>query len=148
MTAYSFAVSELRNKNFKEPHLLGTMLRRLVITDSSRSSKLTGWAIHFLVGVALAASYDLLSRKLTLEPTLPKGAVIGGLTGILGSLAWHVTLQNHPFPPAMDRKRFYGQLIIAHVIFGIVTISLLRMLNRKAGTLKLNQRKQLRQAIY
>lgn len=131
MTAYSFVVSEHRNKNFKEPHLLGTLMRRLVNGGNRKSSKVAGWIVHFAVGVLFAEVYALLSKKITLKPAVPAGALLGGLTAIPGVLAWHLSLETHPYPPAVNRKRFYGQLIIAHIVFGIVAVVVLQKLRQK-----------------
>ena len=131
MTAYSFLVSELRNKNFKEPHLLGTLLRRLVNGGSRKSSRIAGWLVHLAVGIMFAEVYALVSKKISLQPAVPAGALLGGLSAIPGVIAWHLSLETHPYPPAVHRKRFYGQLIIAHVVFGIVAVAVLQKLKQK-----------------
>ena len=128
MTAYSFIVSEQRNKNFKEPHLLGTLLRRLVNGGSRNSSRVAGWIVHLAVGVFFAEIYALVGKRISLQPAVPAGALMGGLSAIPGVLAWHISLETHPYPPAVNRKRFYGQLIIAHIVFGIVTVVVLQKL--------------------
>src|SRR5687767_14608065 len=105
MTAYSFLVSEIRNKNFKEPHLLGTLLRRLVNGSSGKSSRVAGWIVHLAVGVIFAELYALVAKKVSLQPAVPAGALLGGLSAIAGVVAWHLSLEAHPYPPAVNRKR-------------------------------------------
>ena len=131
MTAYSFVVSEQKNRNFKEPHLLGTLLRRLVSGSSRKSSRVVGWVVHLAVGILFAEIYALISKRITLQPAVPAGALLGGLSAIPGVIAWHLSLETLPYPPAVNRKRFYGQLIIAHIVFGIVTVLVLQKLRQQ-----------------
>ena len=131
MTAYSFVMSKQRNRNFREHHLLGTLLRRLVNGGSRKSSKVAGWIVHLAVGVLFAEVYAFISKKIMLKPAVPAGALLGGLSAIPSVLAWHLSLETHPYPPAVDRKRFYGQLIIAHVVFGVVAVVVLQKLRQR-----------------
>ena len=126
MTIFSYAVSESKNKNFREPQLLASMMSRLFLFTSKNTNRIAGWILHYLVGFFFATVYSLLLRKKVLDGSATSGICIGAISGVVGVLVWNETLKAHPTPPVIHRTRFYGQLMIAHIIFGFVTILLIR----------------------
>ncbi|MEO5684869.1 MAG: hypothetical protein ABIQ88_19660 [Chitinophagaceae bacterium] len=132
MTFYSYIVSWTKDKNFKEPRLLGTLAQR--ITGMPERDKWTaGWHIHYLTGLLFAEIYAPFWSDDIHSCNSKTGLILGGLSGVAAILIWKFTLEMHPFPPAVNFNRFAGVLFIAHVIFGLsagLTYSLTR---KKAG---------------
>jgi len=125
MTAFSYLLSRTKNKNFREPRLLAGMIDRLTPLNKNEAVKM-GWLMHYGVGVFFAAIYKPILEKGHIEPTMKNGAIIGGITGLFGAAIWNLTFHLHPLPPLISYRRFYGQLVVAHVIFGAVTTLLLQ----------------------
>jgi hypothetical protein len=120
MTLYSYAISWLQHKNFKEPELLGKMSRRLLPWIDRKESRITGWGMHYLVGLLFAEAYAPFWPEQQQHANIKTGLVLGGISGIAAILIWRFTLDAHPFPPLVDFVPFAGQLFIAHVRFGLV----------------------------
>jgi hypothetical protein len=125
MTAFSYILSENKNRDFREPGLLAGMIDRLTPLNEDEAIK-GGWLVHYSVGVFFAAIYKPILETWNIEPTVKNGAIIGGITGLFGAAIWNLTFRLHPLPPRINYRRFYGQLVIAHIIFGTVTILLLQ----------------------
>lgn len=118
MTLYSIVVSEVKNKNFKEPEILSQLLHRLLPALKKRNARIAGWIAHYTVGVLFAAVYIYLWEKKNIKPTIWNGVIMGGVTGFPAVLIWKATLKLHAFPPKLHVNRYYLQLIMAHMIFG------------------------------
>ena len=48
MTLFSYLISTSENKNYREPEILGKLIRRLPIDASKESSEIAGWCAHYL----------------------------------------------------------------------------------------------------
>jgi hypothetical protein len=118
MTAVSYAISRKKNKQFREPDLLAKLLNRMIPDLEKRNAQLSGWLIHYGVGLLFSAIYDRVWAKAKMDPTLRSGLLLGGISGAAGALVWKTIFTLHPHPPANDRENFYGHLITAHLIFG------------------------------
>ncbi|MEP6750693.1 MAG: hypothetical protein ABJB86_23350 [Bacteroidota bacterium] len=119
MTVYSYIISRLQNKNFKEPKLLGKMSENLLPWLDRRTSRITGWYMHYLVGLLFAETYAPFWPATGKKGAYIKtGLILGGISGISAILLWKFSLNAHPFPPAVDFIPFAGQLLIAHLFFG------------------------------
>ena len=125
MTAYSYLVSETKDRNFEEPKLLGNMLYKLV-QSNEKTAYSTGWLLHYAVGIFFTLIYQRLLYKQRIYANVNNGFAVGLATGIFAAVVWRITFLLHPAPPIVDQRRFYSQLIIAHIIFGTVAILLLK----------------------
>lgn len=68
--------------------------------------------------------YEYLWQRTTIEPTLKSGLILGGLSGLTGILIWKLAFKIHPDSPRIDFKKFYVQLLFAHIVYGVsVTIT-------------------------
>ena len=135
MTSYSYALSSIKDRNFREPELLGNMLWKLAPAINKKPAWITGWLLHYTIGVVFTTIYNRLVKKYRPGPSVKSQIVIGLITGLAAIAGWHITKGIHPDPPNINYKKFYGQLLIAHIIFAIVAISILR---------KYSEREQLR----
>lgn len=120
MTLFSYTLSALTKEQFREPELLNFLLTRsaLIPVKVARKSW-AGWVIHYLVGTLFIIVFDLIWNMKILEPTILSGAYLGFLAGIIGITGWKVFFLLSPDPPKIDFKRFYLQLLVGHVIFGL-----------------------------
>lgn len=121
MTAFSYLVSESKKENFREPELLGKLLYTILPDLSKRYSHLTGWNLHYLVGVMFALAYSGIWEKTTVKPSLKSGLIFGLLSGVLGLSIWKLCFEIHPNPPKISFKKYYGHLLVTHLVFGLFT---------------------------
>ena len=119
MTLFSYLVSDRKNKNFREPELLGQLIERLPIKSSNQSAHITGWGIHYAIGISFMVCYSKIWEPTRSKPTLSSGALLGAVNGLVGVSGWKLMFEAHPNPPAKDLKPFFSHLILAHVVFGV-----------------------------
>ncbi|ELR71662.1 hypothetical protein C900_02398 [Fulvivirga imtechensis AK7] len=121
MTAFSYAISAARGKQFREPELLNKLTRRIEerLEIRRRHNDVEGWLMHYLVGLLFSTIYDQLWQKSRINTSFFKSLAMGGVTGVFGVSIWHLTFKMHPNPPKIHLKEFYVQLLVAHVIFGV-----------------------------
>ena len=118
MTLFSYLVSESKNKNFREPEVLGKLVKRLPKTVSKGSAQLLGWGMHYAIGTLFVASYSELWEQTKTKPSLTSGTLLGAASGVVGVMGWKFMFEAHPNPPAKNLKPFFGHLLLAHVVFG------------------------------
>lgn len=119
MTAFSYYLSYKLNRQFEEPRLLNKFLKRSILFEERRVPQISGWLIHYSVGVTLILVYHLIWTYTQFNPSLLTGGVLGLLSGPVGITIWSFVFHMHSNPPSIDLKKHYLQLGIAHIIFGI-----------------------------
>jgi hypothetical protein len=120
MTLFSYYLSSVRKKQFREPELLNESLVRLrIMSFATSKNHAAGWFIHYVVGLLFVVCYELVIRHTSLSPTLSFFALAGGLCGLIGIAGWHITLILLPNPPVVHLKEYYIQLFVAHILFGL-----------------------------
>jgi hypothetical protein len=124
MTLYSYVVSHYRRKNFKEPVLLAALSEDALPLQLKNFSLPVGWALHNTVGIIWLISHEFIYRNV--EPTVKRGLVLGGASGVFGIIVWDAVLRLHPKPPKVEKRGFFGQLLIAHIIFGTSATSMIK----------------------
>jgi hypothetical protein len=128
MTLFSYLVSREKNKNFREPRLLGKMVYRAVPAIKRPDAEVAGWILHWGTGLLFTKGYKVLLDHTKLESNLPKGILLGVAAGAVAVIIWKSTFSLHPDPPEIDFKGFYKHLMWAHIVF---TIGALLTLNKK-----------------
>jgi hypothetical protein len=118
MTLFSYAISETKKRNFKEPDLLGGLLQNKL--ESKKLALPAGWSTHYTMGILWAFVFEFLFEKARLKRDLKNGIILGGLSGVTGIIAWRMAFKMHPNPPRIDANGFYKQLLIAHIVYSIV----------------------------
>ncbi len=118
MTIFSYVVSAIRKKKFREPELLNDLIRRLNQKEPGFLIPIAGWIIHYFVGLLFIIAYHLYWRATDTDPTFNNCIVLGAFSGLIGIFGWQLAFSIHPNPPSIDFKEFYIQLFFAHVIFG------------------------------
>jgi len=119
MTLFSYWVSKDKDKQFREPALLAILLKRMLKTNDDKVFLLSGWIIHYKVGLIFTVLYDQFWQKTNAKPSVANGMMLGILCGLFGKEVWKTVLRLHPNPPAIDRKAYFAHLVLAHAIFGI-----------------------------
>lgn len=119
MTFYSYLVSKSKNKNFREPEILGELIKRMSGNCSRELARMAGWGIHYSIGILFVACYTEFWEKTKVKPSLTSGALMGAANGVVGILGWNLIFASHPNPPAKNLTPFLGHLLPAHVVFGI-----------------------------
>ena len=117
MTLFSYLVSRKKNKDFKEPKLLGKMVYRGVPEIKKPTSKVAGWCLHCGTGLAFTIVYKILLDHTKLKSNLPEAVLLGVVNGVLADGIWKTVFALHPDPPEINFKKFFGHLILAHVFF-------------------------------
>lgn len=119
MTLFSDVVSKIKDSNYNEAKILGELLNRITPL-SKKQAQAAGLVAHYSVGVGFAAVYAAYLKKANRKPSVLNGLVYGALSGLAGAVIWHATFKAHPNPPGVDLKNYYKQLVLAHVVFGLV----------------------------
>ena len=126
MTLFSYLASTHKNKNFKEPELLGILLHRRPVNINYKAAQLTGWLLHYAIGVLFAGFYKPLINKRIIKNNAVAGAITGAVSGIIAVGVWHTLLRLHPHTPNISRSKFYKHLVLTHIVFGIATFKYLK----------------------
>ncbi len=119
MTLFSYLISNKKNKNFREPQVLGQLISRLPVSVSKESAQVAGWGIHYAIGTLFVVCYIELWHQTKVKPSLTSGTLLGAGSGLIGVGGWKLMFESHPHPPAKNLKPYFGHLILAHIVFGI-----------------------------
>jgi hypothetical protein len=119
MTSFSYAASVLHHRDFFEPRLLADLIARLRNQKPSTADTISGWVIHYSVGLLFTSIYNQIWQKTSFKPTLLNGLLLGTISGVFGITGWKIVLLLHPNPPMIVEKRFLPHLLPAHAVFGL-----------------------------
>jgi len=121
MTLFSYTVSALKQKNFKEPDLLGSFVDRTFPNLNIKESKAAGWILHYSVGYAFSVVYMQALKHSNIKPTILNGFIAGAISSVPALLFWYSIFKLHPNPPKKHFKDYLGHLVLAHFVFGAFT---------------------------
>ncbi len=125
MTFCMYLATFILKKTMKVVKILGTMLT----FETTEEGKLTekpfsifiGIITHYLVGIFFVIIYYFLWKNGIGKPDFIYGAIFGFLSGVFGIIVWRIFFAIHPNPPKnINLKDYFINLVIAHIIFGIV----------------------------
>lgn len=119
MTLYSYLVSMGKDENFKEPELLAELSEDFLARPVKHLALPLGWLTHYEVGMGLALALQAYWQKNNTKQSVLNGLLAGAVAGIGGILAWKLAFRLHPRQPVIPYERFYGQLLLAHMIYGV-----------------------------
>lgn len=120
MTLFSYIVSAFSHSQFREPQLLNQLIKRSTALPFKPGQKnLTGWIIHYAIGIFFVVIFDFIWNYTDFEPSIFTGALLGFIFGFIGITGWKIMFSLNPDPPEINFRNFYLQLLPAHVIFGI-----------------------------
>ena len=94
MTLFSYLVSESKSENFREPVVLAHLIKRLPNSFSKDKAQIAGWSAHYATGLLFVIFYNEIWKRKKQGFTFP-------------------------FEGWLNLNKFFGHLILAHVMFGI-----------------------------
>ena len=118
MTLFSYLVSHNKNEKFLEPLILNQLV--YPGQKSQNAHHAMGYILHFLVGLLFTFVYKWIWGKLKIRPFFLNSKLMGAFNGLAGIAGWHLTYKLHNNPPHLKLKKYYVQLFIAHIIFGML----------------------------
>lgn len=119
MTLYSYAVSRKKGENFREPELLAELADDFLPASTHHLAIPVGWIAHYKVGIGLALALEAYWKKNGKNRSVLNGILAGTVAGLGGIMVWELTFRLHPHEPVIPYKRFYGQLLLAHIVFAV-----------------------------
>lgn len=119
MTLFSYIMSYVMDKQFKEPLLLNILLQRSQFLKETTVPPISGWIIHYGMGSIFVTIYHFIWSLPPFEPTYSSGSLLGFISSFVGIATWSFVFNIHSNPPSIDFKAHYLQLIISHVLFGL-----------------------------
>lgn len=132
MSLFSYWLSERTHEQFREPEVLGELLFRAIRGIKKSDSRTIGWSLHLSVGLLFAKVYSYLWQQKTVKPTARGGLLLGGISGAVAIVVWKTVLSVHPCPPKLKFKKYYLQLLPAHVLFGLTAVIVYNALAHRA----------------
>lgn len=121
MTTFSYVMATIKKSQFEEPEILN----KLIDSDENiplhiSKNNILGWFIHYFLGFAFVAIFYFCWSILNIAPTLLSGLLLGAGAGIIGIGGWRILFYLNSNPPDIYPWKFFLQLLIAHIIFGII----------------------------
>jgi hypothetical protein len=118
MTGFSGLVSQIVHQDYIEPHLLNKIFGAQ--RNHMTPHPLVGWAVHVAIGCLFVILYHLLWYFNLVGHSWASGLMLGFITGLIGTAGWRVMRQLTPGINELRQKGYYVQLLIAHILFGII----------------------------
>jgi len=119
MTLYSYAVSRKKDENFREPELLAELADDFLPASARDLATPAGWMAHYNVGLGLALALEAYWKKKGKKRSVLNGVLAGTVAGLGGIMVWELTFRLHPREPVIPYHRFYGQLLLAHIVYAV-----------------------------
>lgn len=117
MTLFSLLVSKLTGRLYREPVLINVLL-----PPGIGKYQLAGYAIHLLIGWALAMIYYLFVGFEWVEVSYQSGLIFGLVAGLMAVGVWKLLFVLSAPPPDIHLMGYFAQLVVAHLIFGLTLI--------------------------
>ncbi len=123
MTSFSYFASKITAHQFREPKLLNVVFSNSKIFPARiAKNHVLGWIIHYLVGYLFVMLFEMIWAYTYIPKNIIWSLILGLCAGLIGVLIWMLVLAFHNNPPQLARNKFYIQLVIAHIIFGLGVI--------------------------
>ena len=119
MSVFSYVVSALKDKNFKEPELLGEFAKAVIPGIDQETAEKAGWQSHYGIGLVFAGIMAEVWENTPVKPSIASGALLGAASGVAGILGWTQIFELEDEPKVEHKLDYYGHLILAHAVFGI-----------------------------
>jgi hypothetical protein len=120
LTSASYKLSELRNKQFREPELINSFLKKKLGLSIPKDHP-NGWIIHFIIGGLFLAAYDKVWSVDGVNKSVKTDLLFGTVTGLIGVAAWKLISKFEPKIKALKKDEYYVQLFISHIIFSLAS---------------------------
>lgn len=123
MTLFSYVVSWIFKKTYKEPVLLQFLMSNFNIKVGLYYREILSWYLHYFIGLVFIISFNI---PLWIYPelydfTLRSSLLFGCIIGTVGVIWWYIMFSLLPEKAPNKVFVYYLQLFIAHIIFGLTT---------------------------
>lgn len=120
MTIFSYLLSIITAKHYEEPRLIEFLMNPSSPESTEiPKSTLVSWLIHYAIGVVFMLVFACAWHFTVFKPGIICGAVFGLIAGLIGVVGWKSMFMLKPPPPKTPLGKYFLQLIVAHIIFGI-----------------------------
>lgn len=123
MTMFSYLLSEVLKKQFKEPVLLADGLASLNLFADTKQRQIAAWGLHYTIGLIFIIAYDIIWNNTSIDPTWFCGVLFGIISGIIGILGWKLIFRMLPKIVRISFNAYFLQLFLAHVVFALVAVA-------------------------
>lgn len=133
MTIVMYLHAKATNHNTKVVHVLGTMVTGNKEFDQNNNIKIlaTGSLAHVFVGVLFSFGYFLLWNWGVFDITWIDSIIVGALSGLLAIIGWKSYFAVYNRPPKLSLTHYFIALFISHIVFGLVTVNVFRIITDK-----------------
>ncbi len=130
MTATMYLYSNITGRNTQVVHILGAMVTGNHVEAKEDKTKMliTGAISHTFVGVLFSLSYFLLWNWGVFTINWIDSNIVGSLSGIIAIIVWRSYIFVHENAPDISLSHYFFALFISHVIFGVVTVNVYRVI--------------------
>jgi hypothetical protein len=124
MTLYSYIISKKEKQEFTEPVLLNKLIDKEEGLPNIQNDDVhpAGWLAHYGVGILFVIAYWIIWRRSLQSPGIVKSLLIGSASGGVAIVAWKLMFAASDNPPGNDRRGYYRQLFVAHIIFSLLAV--------------------------
>jgi xanthine/uracil permease len=120
MTAFSYAASTVRRRQFVEPIIINLVLRKMEITPWLKSTSIIGWISHYIMGFFFAVAFNWLWEKEVVPTDWLATLVLGVVAGLIGISLWRIFFKLPNEKPDISYRAYYQHLLLAHIVFTAV----------------------------
>lgn len=117
MTLFTYLISFNKKEFFIEPLVLNKLF--FPKKKNSRKHNISGYIAHYSVGFIFSSFYKAVWEKSPVSVNEKNSGMMGFINGIAGICVWHLFYMLNPDPPKIQLKKYYLQLLLAHVVFGL-----------------------------
>ena len=124
MTAFSYAVSNLFDRQFREPILLKELFYKFKLSQNANILDIFSWTVHYIIGAIFILIYNIFWNYQIIGLTFSAGTFIGFVSGLIAVLGWKIMFH---FSGIHNKKQdvwYYIQLVLAHIVFGITAVTI------------------------
>ncbi|AWG22974.1 hypothetical protein FFWV33_16290 [Flavobacterium faecale] len=122
MTLVSYALSNVLNKQYREPVLLGYLLDSYAIGQTPTMRIYISWSLHYIIGIALVTAYHLLWQSIGLDKMALNLVFLAICTGLIGVVSWIVIFSICRYKPKMDYMGYFIQIFLVHILFTVIAV--------------------------
>lgn len=80
---------------------------------------MTGWIIHYLIGLLFLLIYNFIWAETRFDPTFQTAFFLGCISGVVGIFGWSILFRIKSVPANIRVGEYYAQLFLAHIIFAL-----------------------------
>ncbi|KOS05442.1 hypothetical protein AM493_04915 [Flavobacterium akiainvivens] len=133
MTLYSYLRSKKEDEEYVEPVMINKLIDNSenLPSISNEDAHPAGWGLHYATGIGFMAVYWLIWKKALARPTRNKILLLGILSGLVGIAVWKMLFSQHDRPPHNYRYGYYRQLLIAHIVFTLFSVTTYKLLDKE-----------------